>query len=693
MIQLRKVEVRGISEAGEFAGALEFAGGLQVISAKNAYGKSLAVKSVTWCLGLDSMFGNLENDPIRLPQAVREELELNGHKSRVLSSACSITLEDGNGRTLEITRPVAGGDTKFVEVREKQTGQPDRVSRLVSRRQTMQDEHGGFQRFFFEWMNWPRVEVPTFRGQGAEIYLENLAPLFYIDQDEGWTNIQALQISRYGQMEIGDIAVEYLLGADGALRARINRLRASQREAELKQSAKMIGDQVDDVMTRHGWHVELSSHGSISDIAKRWSKESLREVLLKELSVDLDSRHVDLAKRIEKLRNALTSEPLDVNNMSAPQEVSQRAIELKKRRHSLNEDLSTFNAQLRETRALRESLDYRIQAASDLLRLKTTGVGRLDHLECPTCHRDLNPEVFGLTSQSAETVAAHIEALKSDRELISRNQESLSANVKTTLAAMGKVDSDLRDAEKALRTVTSAVGPVREQIATTAAELSAAERDLDRVSEAAQEIEDLQASINRWVEDARGLVAAADGFVDKSGIKDAFLKALRSYLVALGHSAVKKSAANEVILDDQYVPFMNGRRLRALGSASDQSRLVAAYSLALAATAEQVKGKHPGFVIMDEPLQQNPDELHRDLFAAFLANELAQKSKFQTLIFTSLGAAEITKLRKQGMNVIAPTGDHFLKAVPKQTPLPPEAQVLQQEPKKVENQAEEGRDA
>ena len=31
MIQLKKVEVRGKSEAGDFAGALEFAGGLQVI--------------------------------------------------------------------------------------------------------------------------------------------------------------------------------------------------------------------------------------------------------------------------------------------------------------------------------------------------------------------------------------------------------------------------------------------------------------------------------------------------------------------------------------------------------------------------------------------------------------------------------------------------------------------------------------
>jgi hypothetical protein len=130
--QLKRVEVRGKSEGGDFSGTLEFAGGLQVISAKNAYGKSLAVKGVTWCLGFDPMFGNAENDPIRLPEAVREDLELAGHKSRVLSSECSITLEDERGRMLEITRPITGGDTRVVEVRERDPKGAARVRALGS---------------------------------------------------------------------------------------------------------------------------------------------------------------------------------------------------------------------------------------------------------------------------------------------------------------------------------------------------------------------------------------------------------------------------------------------------------------------------------------------------------------------------------------------------------------------------------
>ena len=46
VIFLKRVEVRGQAEAGEFVGTLETSPGLQVISARNAYGKSLTVKAI-----------------------------------------------------------------------------------------------------------------------------------------------------------------------------------------------------------------------------------------------------------------------------------------------------------------------------------------------------------------------------------------------------------------------------------------------------------------------------------------------------------------------------------------------------------------------------------------------------------------------------------------------------------------------
>lgn len=663
MIYLSKIEVRGKAEAGEFIGNITLGPGLQVISAPNAYGKSLAAKAVIWCLGLEPIFGSPDNDASRLPEAVREELDLAGHpQSKIVDSECSISIQDSSGRQLEIKRPIVGSDSSIATVREMDKDGKVRESKLLARKWTMSDEHGGLQRFLFGWLKWPRVEVPTFRPGISEVYLENLAPLFYIDQNEGWSDLQTLQISRYGQQEIKEIAVEYLLGSMNILQSRIDRVKAGQRANELKESSRLLADQVNEEMLRRGWRLDWSSHGSLSDVVARWSKHTLLATLKTESSMDLASRRREIDERIKKLSKALTSEPIDLNMKSAPMAASQKSIELKRQRHVLNQDLSALNAQLRETTGLIDSVDHRIHAASDLLRLKKTGVGRLDHLECPTCHRDFDLSLFGLTSQSEESIAAHIEALRSDRELLLKNRESLSSSIKTAAANIGQIDDELRDAEKALATVNSAVGTLREQLAATASELAAAERESDRLEDAASEIEALQKSIDRWIADAGGFVAASAVVSIVDDRKVAFIEALRKYLVALGHSEVNDQDAHLVTLDEQYIPFMNGKRLRALGSASDQSRLVAAYSLAVAAVSEEKAGQHPGFVILDEPLQQNPDDKHRQLFLNFLTKELPQKSTFQTLIFTWLTKPEIEKLRKQGTNVITPPGAHFLES-------------------------------
>jgi hypothetical protein len=68
--------------------------------------------------------------------------------------------------------------------------------------------------------------------------------------------------------------------------------------------------------------------------------------------------------------------------------------------------------------------------------------------------------------------------------------------------------------------------------------------------------------------------------------------------------------------------------------------------------------------VLDEPLQQNPDEAHRDLFIEFLTSETARALKVQTIVFTWLHAPELERLRAKGVNVLTPEGTHFLHLVP-----------------------------
>ena len=89
-----------------------------------------------------------------------------------------------------------------------------------------------------------------------------------------------------------------------------------------------------------------------------------------------------------------------------------------------------------------------------------------------------------------------------------------------------------------------------------------------------------------------------------------------------------------------------------------------AYALGLAAAGTRPTGLHPGLVLLDEPLQQNPDPEHRTRFMQFLGKDLARTAMFQTIIFTSLRTDEVTRLRKEGVSVQTPTGKKWLQLLP-----------------------------
>jgi DNA repair exonuclease SbcCD ATPase subunit len=508
------------------------------------------------------------------------------------------------------------------------------------------------------------VKVPTFKGTLSEVYLENLVPSFYIDQTEGWTEIQAQQIGRYQQLEIKEIAIEYLLGAVDAINARVAERQSLQQQAAQREAARAIAERVNHLADWRDWSIEWSGNGSISDIIKRWSAQRLREAFKKDANVDLPQTISFLSQRITRLRESLAKDGVDRHNTSAPTEFSQKAIALKQRRHALNESLSTLRIQKEQTDELLSSLEHRIQSASDLLRFKNTGIGRLDHVECPTCHRDLDPITFALTNQSAQSVSVHIESLKRDREMMATNGHSIDTGIRTTRASLQAVDVEFREAERALMSVTAAAGAEREQIAKIVAELASLERQIDRAREAMAEMDEIQADIDRWIAEARSFDAPPASSVDLSERKAAFLDALRKYLIELQHSEVNAASAGSLSFDELYVPYLDTRRLRSLGSASDHSRLTMAYALGLAAAGTRPTGLHPGLVLLDEPLQQNPDPKHRTRFMQFLGKDLARTAMFQTIIFTSLRTDEVTRLRKEGVSVQTPTGKKWLQLLP-----------------------------
>jgi hypothetical protein len=663
VIHITSIEIHGTSERGDFAGRLEFSPGLQVISGPNSFGKSLAAEAIAWCLGLEAIFGRKDSDPTLFPEAVLEELDLpDAQNVRVLSSEAQLTIRRQDGEQLELTRGITH-DQKKVRITRQAVGETSQMT-LLTGSGSMVDEATGFQRFLFEWLGWPPKKITTFDGSEAYIYLENLAPLFYIEQEEGWTEIQARQIGRYGQQQIRELSVEYLLGALDTVDRRVMRQRAATLESTLRGTARGLAERASQIFLKQGWAVDWSGNGSVKEIEARWSNHTLQGALQRDADVDITKLRAIASERVVTLRRILTKDPVDPSNMSAASSASQLVVDLKQRRHELNSELRTLRGQYSDNEHLLDSLVHRIRTATDVHRLKTTGVGRLAHLECPTCHRELDMNAFHLTEQTAPEVQAHIEALKRDRALTRKTLDAIDATIRATEAGIAKLDSEFHNAQRALEDVSASVGPVREQIVRAAANLAAQERLIERLDETAAEIEELQSATDAWLSDAKAARMPGGAGTDIEHRTSIFNNTLGQYLLALGHSGAVSRGVDTLRMDQgQYEPYLGHRRLRALGSGSDPARLVGAYSLALAAASAKLNGLHPGVVILDEPLQQNPDTTHVALFLDFLSKSLAKEANFQTLVFTFLNENQVQELRESGTPVVTLEG-HLLSPIP-----------------------------
>lgn len=658
MTILRSIRLSGMSSAGPFSGEFEFQSGLNIVSAHNAYGKSTAVTAVGWALGLEPMFGLQDDDPSRFPSAVRDIVSLNDNpQARVLSSAVSVVLEKDTS-ILTLNRSIIGERSGVVAIQDGS----DRFN-LFARKHTMADATGGLQHYLFDWLGFERVPLMTQRGKESQLYLENLAPHFLVDQVEGWAEIQALQVHRYGLIEVAQASVEYLLGAKARLDKRFSEQVHDATAGVLKAKAAQIAEGVAECFASQGWTYELSTQGSPLAIARRWAEIDIIDDAKSRFNLDFPNESQRIEKHIAELRRRLSAEPLDRYKSAASIEASQQVVELKTQRHDASEVVRRLRVELAEQQSVLTTIDHRIAATSDLLRLKQQGIGALPRTECPTCHQEVAPAAMSLSEQSTASVEIHLGAIRQERLLIARNISASEGELRQAAHQLGQVETRLADAQRSLLAVTEAVGTQREELAKIANDLVSAERELEKMRDLRSWFESLKHDMHRWAADvaAKTLPEVLQADEDLEKRLKVFTEHLRRMLLALGHSEVSTENCAQVRLDERYTPYLGPRRLRSLGSASDHARLVAAYAIALALASNEVGGPHPGFVLLDEPLQQNPDPEHKELMIHFLCHE-APTLGIQLVVFTSLSEVEIERFQDHpNIHLQAPTNDRFLR--------------------------------
>lgn len=658
-LTIENVVISGESAIGPFSGSLSFTPGLNVICANNAFGKSLIYTAIEWCLGLEILYVTSPGNDEIFSDAVRTLINLEDTKDVVvLSSKARLTLSGGPNVKITLSRSIKGGDTRIIEAEFKgvTSKAPEGTKILYQTGQgSLADKNGGFQAFILELLGVPSFEVMTFKGKPSRIYLENLAPLFMIDQLSGWSSLQSLQIKRYGQIEIEAASVETILGLNAHSKKRFQKQRANLSERSLKNQISDIVAKINKLLVLgFGWDQEFSSRGSLEDLVAKYGDFDIAECLEKNVHWNFDREIARLSDAKKSLKEKLATGDIDSDKKNHTAQITQRSLNIKSSLFSYKNQLNTLRLQQAEEKRLLKTVEDKIQSAKDLVRFKEKNIGLLRDVHCPTCEQGIEPRTFNLTEQSKENIETYIAAGDKEKSVLKQSIEELDVEAARILSYIDMIEKEARDIDSSLELLNATVGRQREALVRLSTEIQEVESKIAQVHRIKDTAKEIQDSIAAWKADATAIVhdsiETAEYKEEKKTIK-AFAECLIGLLRAFKHEGVSSNDDEQSItIDEDYVPYRKSRLLSSIGSASDHPRLILAYTLALMMTSFNRNGNHPGFVVFDEPLQQNPDAAHRKFFVNFLINQ-GKTLPGQTIFFTNLNPEELKQLRANNTDV------------------------------------------
>lgn len=654
MIRFRAVRLDVESVSGVAGYQAVFDGSrLAVIRGNNSVGKTLLVQSLVYGLGLEGMFGPGHHHGL-LTRAMSTAVDLDSGTADVIRSAVTVELQNADGEIVTIHRDVRRPEvddelvhlvmvTPGAALTDEAGGSPQAY--YVRRQGAAQNERG-FHRFLAEYLSWDLPNVSRYENPDSSLYIELLAPLFIVEQKAGWAGVLPRIPSYLRVRDPLARGIEFILGLTDGAESRASDA-SNARVRELEGLFAQRRDAILSITRLHGLDVlGLPERGA----SGRGEGVALIEADVRAL---VDGQWVALDRAIGLLELLSSEEVLEEDDDGAESDSTQEEAELARLTTELA-DVATSLTALEETASMVSAqlgaLHSRIQHVDQERRryqeLKTlVGLGSpviaatIARNDCPTCRQSL----LGIEHVEGEALdyEASIRLLGQQLDTLRSLEEQAQRSSDTHDAARSALDQraqDLRGRIKALRSdlVRPAGVPSlsRLQERLTAESRAATLRSLrDQVVIAMDELNAIAADLDTALRDRRDVLRRQAERPVRPLI-DEWQQEFRGLLREFGFSTL---SVDEISLDDSGKPSHAGYDLAFQGSASDGIRLRWAYHLSLMSVSLRNDGNHPGFLILDEPRQQEVDTVD---FERFL-RRLARLPDGQALVATSEPSQEL----------------------------------------------------
>lgn len=644
MLRVRHLRLRAQTGRGLFGADIAMSDGLMVVRAENSRGKSTAVQSILFALGLERMITTRPTNA--LTSAMRDRLIYDATtkaETPVVSSWVSVELQGASGAVATITRWVVNeaqdsGLVRVVHGSIDDDGPDLVVEDYYVGRAGGASNPKGFHTWLAAFIGWEMPVLPARDGRSAPLYMEQVFPLLFVEQRRGWGGIQAQMPYFSGVTEVRKRAIEFLLDLDiGRNELERQRLKAAEDELhrEWRQSVAAFSEAIETSGLRMvgvpetldlGWPAK----GSTPHLAGPTANEEWRD--LAQIIAELESA---AGQQEQSEVEALTGDRSALSDQL--RESLDRLGELRTTDTALREGIVRDEVELDSVRERLEYLQEDLRQHQDVATLERLGsdVTQLVHQDCPVCHQRL-PESLITTDVPTMTPAESVDYIKQQIELF----EAMLRDSARTIAAKRERWAATRQESDA---TAATIRALREALVAPNGTPSVAE--VTRRVELRQQLRLLKANQERFYE----LFGRLERLVARAVEVRAELKALpkdrltdsdRRKLAELGDSFLEQlreyefgSFSDEMleISTEDYLPRRDQFDLQADISASDSIRVIWAYLLGLLEVGDREDTNHPGFLVFDEPRQQSA----KDVSFAALLKRAAHDANRQVIFATS----------------------------------------------------------
>lgn len=645
MLRINAIKIQIVTADGQYGFEQSFQNGLNIIRGNNSSGKSSLFQAILYALGLEELLGGKNEKTMQ--SVLKDQVEFpDSNFHEVLQSEVFLEIENKNIITIRrsIISPTESPKLVNIYYGNLLTGNNrylKKQSMYIHDKGGATDITYGFHFFLSEFLGWSLPEVMNNQGQPAHLYIQQIAPVFMIEQKSGWSDFFST-MPYYGIKQATSRVIEFILNMD-IFENQKKKTELNYREDCIKETWKTEYIKISNLARDTRYDLQgVTENPSILDIKEVFLvKETENGV------IDIESELLLLQKEYEEL-SQIPVKSVGENAEIFEKELNNLQYILKQKSllyDVLNSDLLLNEQQLEELKEQLSDVISDLQKNKSALKIRNLGGEIQSEIAvsiCPTCHQHIEDSLLPHNVQEIPmSIDENIQYLESKKKMIEKYIEGQSKkcneynrNLDILKQELANIRAQIRSLKKDLieDNRLPSISDIEYRL-NLKKKIDFFDRKIDEFNELKEEFRNLSIEYKQLLVSKKNILESFSSDTDRNKVNDLeffFKTALTDFKYE------SKPIETIRISPDDYLPLtqlITGEKynIRFDSSASDFIRCLWAYYIALMQTSLKYKGNHPNLLMFDEPKQQDMSE---EGFKIFL-HKLSEFSSEQVLVFAS----------------------------------------------------------